>query len=54
MVFLLPDLHKVIAARGLGTFQLKRGEVQHDLPVNLHNNLKDTISVCGVVLRVVG
>lgn len=42
---ILPDLHKVKAASGRCTFQLKRSEVQHDLPVNFYNDLKYTVSV---------
>lgn len=50
----LPDLHKVKVARRSGALQLKVGEVQHNLPVDLHNDLEDTVPIVGVVIRVVG
>lgn len=52
--FSSPDFQKVIVAIGKGAFQPKVGEVQHDLHVHFHNDLEDTVSIVGVIGRVVG
>ena len=52
--FSLPDFHKVKVARRRGPLQLKVGEVQHYMRVDLHNDLEDAISVGWVVVRVIG
>lgn len=54
LILSLPDLHKVKVASRRGALQLKVGEVQHNLHVDLHSDLEDTVSVVGVVVRVVG
>lgn len=53
-ILYLPDLHKVKVARGRRALQFKLGEVQHNLHVDLHNDLEDTVSIVGIVVRVVG
>ena len=49
----LPDLHKIQVARRRGALQLKAGEVQHNLHVDLYSDLEDTVSVVGIVVWVV-
>ena len=46
----LPDLNKVKDAEGKRALQVKAGEVQHYLHVDLNNDLEDTVSVGGVVV----
>lgn len=49
-----PDLHKVKVARRSVALHVKVGEVQHNLHVDLHSDREDTVSIAGVVVRVVG
>lgn len=50
----LPDLHKIQVARRRAALQFKAGEVQHNLHVDLYSDLEDTVSIVGIVVRVVG
>lgn len=53
-VLYLPYLHKVkVACRRRRTLQFKIGEVQHDLHIDLHNDIEDAISIVGIVVRVI-
>ncbi len=54
LILSLPDLHKVRLAKRKGALQIKAGEVQHNLHVGLHNDREDTVSIAGVVVRIVG
>lgn len=54
VIFCSPYLHKIKHARRRGTLQLKVSEVEHNLHVDLHNDLEDAVSVKGVVSRVIG
>lgn len=53
-ILFLPDLHKVKSARWRGALQFKVGEIQHNLHVDIHNDLKNAVSIVGIVVRVVG
>lgn len=54
LILYLPDLHKVMVARRRIALKFKVGEVQHNLHVDLHNDLEDTVSIVRIVFRVVG
>lgn len=53
-IFYSPDLHIVKTARKSNTLQDKVGEIEHNLQIDLHNDLENTVSIVGVVVGVVG
>lgn len=50
----LPERHKVKVAGRSRAFHAKGAKVEHYLHVDFHDDLKDAVSVVGVVVQVVG